>query len=197
MRGPAAVAVAIACLSCLFVACGGTEERTPLPAPEIALTPEEQEVWAPLPPNREEIPVLLYHAIGPESDFSNEADAAYGVGFEDFAKQMTMIGHAGYETIDLETFVRFVQGEDVELPPRPLLLTFDDARADSWTGTDGILAELGLEWQERVRSDIEWGQEILADHVPGYEPLGFAVPYGSYGQDGTNDERIPADLLGG
>ena len=30
------------------------------------------------------------------------------------------------------------------MPPRPLLLTFDDARADSWTGADGILEELGF-----------------------------------------------------
>ena len=30
----------------------------------------------------------------------------------------------------------------------------------------------------------------------GYEPYAFALPYGSYGQDGTNDERIPPDLLG-
>ena len=29
-------------------------------------------------------------------------------------------------------------------PARPLLLTFDDARADSWTGADGILDELGF-----------------------------------------------------
>jgi peptidoglycan/xylan/chitin deacetylase (PgdA/CDA1 family) len=269
MRRPAAAAVAIACLSCLVTACGGADEtaaqRTPQPAPEVTLTPEEQDVWAPLPANRDEIPVLLYHGIGPEGDFANEDDAAYGVGFEDFAKQMTMIAQAGYQTIDLETYVDFVGGEPVELPPRPLLLTFDDARADSWTGADGILDELGFNavmfvdvgrvedgdpeyltwdeldtaresgrwelqlhsgeghqqirygpgendfgpyyaykkegedfagWQERVRSDIEWGQETLADHVQDYEPKAFAVPYGNYGQEGTNDERIPGDLLG-
>jgi hypothetical protein len=50
-------------------------------------------------------------------------------------------------------------------------------------------------WRDRVRSDIEWGQNTLADHAPGYRPLAFAPPYGSYGQDGTNDDRIPGDLL--
>ena len=221
-------------------------------------------MWAPLAPDRSAVPVLLYHGVGPESGFSNEDDAAYGVGFEDFAKQMTLIAHAGYRTIDLETFLRFVQEQPVELPPRPLLLTFDDARADSWTGADGILEKLGFNavmfvdvgrvdggdpeyltwdeiatmtsdrwelqlhsgeghrqlqygpgpddfgpyyayeeegedfdnWRERVRSDIEWGHETLAEHVPSYEPLAFAPPYGSYGQDGTNDPRIPDDLLG-
>jgi hypothetical protein len=269
MRRPAAVAVAIACLSSFATACGGSEEaaapRAPRPAPAVTLTPAEEEVWAPLPPDRGQIPVLLYHGIGPEGDFANADDAAYGIGFEDFAKQMTMIANAGYETVDLETFVRFVQGEAVVLPSRPLLLTFDDARADSWIGSDGIFEELGFnavmfvdvgrveggdpeyltwdeldrlrqsgrwelqlhsgeghqqikygpgeddygpyyayreadeefdEWQERVRSDIEWGDETLADHASSHEPLAFAVPYGNYGQEGTNDERIPDDLLG-
>ena len=137
-----------------MVACGSSTDqsggttahasaRTPLPAPEVPLTSEEKQVWAELPPDRSAIPVLLYHGIGPESDFSNAADASYGVGTEDFAKQMTMIQHAGYQTIDLQTFIDFVQNKPVELPPRPLLLTFDDARADSWTGADGILRKLG------------------------------------------------------
>ena len=265
--GSAARFAVVACTASIAViACGESEDpepRTPVAAPEVTLTAEEKHVWAPLPPDRSAIPVLLYHGIGPESDFSNASDAAYGVGIDDFAKQMTMIAHAGYETIDLQTYVDFVQGREVDLPPRPLLLTFDDARADSWTGADAILEELGFNavmfvdvgrvdgsdpeyltwdeldgldpdrwllqlhsgeghqqirfgpgdddygpyyayreqgedfdgWQERVRSDIEWGQETLERHVSDYRPLAFAPPYGNYGQDGTNDPRIPEDLL--
>src|SRR4051794_38964123 len=55
---------------------------------------------------------------------------------------MTMMQHAGYQTIDLQTFIDFVNDKPVELPPRALLLTFDDARADSWTGSDSILDKL-------------------------------------------------------
>ena len=47
-----------------------------------------------------------------------------------------------------------------------------------------------------MRSDIEAGQKELADQIPGYKPLAFALPFGAYGQQGTNDKRIPADLLG-
>ena len=273
----AAVLAALTCGLCLgLAACGDSSDpppaptepaaaRTPLPAPDVALTSDEKQVWTKLPPDRSAIPVLLYHGIGPESDFSNAADASYGIGTEDFAKQMTMIQHAGYETIDLQTFIDFVQNKPVDLPPRPLLLTFDDARADSWTGADGILRKLHFNavmfvdvgrvdggdpeyltwhelatmqdsgrwqlqlhsgkghtqihygpgpddygpfyayeqqgedfdgWRDRVHSDIAWGQTTLADHISAYQPLAFAPPYGSYGQDGTNDPRIPDDLLG-
>ena len=79
MRGSAALAAVFACFSCLAAACGDADEtaepRVPQPAPEVTLTAEEQEVWAPLPANRDEIPVLLYHGIGPEGDFANKDDA--------------------------------------------------------------------------------------------------------------------------
>jgi poly-beta-1,6-N-acetyl-D-glucosamine N-deacetylase len=246
--------------------CRPAAARTPIPAPEVVLTPEEKAVWAPLPPDRSAVPVLLYHGIGEPSDFSNAADAQYGVNAYDFAKQMTLIKHAGYQTISLGMFVDFVRGRQVKLPPRPLLLTFDDARADSWTGSESILKKLGFtavmfvdvgrvsacdpeyltwdelramertgrwnnqlhagpnghtfiqygsstsqtgpyyaykkpgedfsQWQDRVRSDIEAGQTELDKQIPGYEPLAFALPFGAYGQEGTNDQRIPSDLLG-
>ena len=256
-----------ASLGALSAGCGGSEEpaRTPAPAPAVTLSTAERELWRPLPPDRSGIPVLVYHGIGPPSDFSNSSDAEYGVERQAFAKQMTFLHHAGYQTVGLGQFVDFVDGKKVRLPPRPLLLTFDDGRVDSWTGGDGILRELGFnavmfvdvgrveredpeyltweeletaqdsgrwelqlhsgeghqyirfgagnedfgpfyayrepgesfeEWRERAFGDIEWGQRELEDHIPGVRPLAFALPYGSYGQDGTNDQRIPGELLG-
>lgn len=245
--------------------CRPASARAPIPAPEVELTTEEKAVWAPLPPDRSAVPVLVYHGIGATSEFSNAADAQYGVDAYDFAKQMTMIEHAGYQTIGLQTFVDFVRGRPVELPPRPLLLTFDDGRADSWTGSESVLEQLHFtavmladvgrvaackpeyltwdelramettgrwqvqlhagpnghhyiqygtspeqtgpyyaykkpgenfsQWQDRARSDIEEGQNELGDQIPGYKPLAFSLPFGAYGQQGTNDERIPTDLL--
>jgi hypothetical protein len=43
--------------------------------------------------------------------------------------------------------------------------------------------------------DITWGEEQLSFRVQGYRPLAFAPPYGNYGQAGTNDRRIPRELL--
>jgi peptidoglycan/xylan/chitin deacetylase (PgdA/CDA1 family) len=248
--------------------CGDSAEepaqRSPAPAPDVTLTAEDRALWTPAPPDRSKVPVLLYHGIAPAGAFANEDDAGYGLDPEDFAKQMTLLDHAGYQTITLDELLRFVAGEQVDLPPRPLLLTFDDARADSWTSGDGILEKLGFNavmfvdvgrvedgdpeyltwaeletvarsgrwdlqlhsgrghqqikygpgpddfgpfyayresgesiegWRDRVFSDLTWGRERLAAEISGYRPLGFAPPYGNYGQDGTNDERIPVELL--
>jgi hypothetical protein len=72
---------------------------------------EESAVWAPTAPDRTAIPVLLYHGIGPASGYASAADAKYGIGTDDFATQMTEIAHAGYQTVTLDAFLRFVAGD--------------------------------------------------------------------------------------
>jgi peptidoglycan/xylan/chitin deacetylase (PgdA/CDA1 family) len=144
------VAVASCCVA--LSACGqstgkSTDEppaRIPAPAPRVVLTADDREAWAPAPPDRAVLPVLLYHGVAPVSGFSKRADADLGIDPEDFARQMALLDHAGYDTITLDEFIRFIKREQVSLPPRPLLLTFDGARLDSWTGSDAILRELGF-----------------------------------------------------
>ena len=47
-----------------------------------------------------------------------------------------------------------------------------------------------------MRSDVGWGQDTLAGPDSRLPTACLRSPYGSYGQDGTNDPRIPEDLLG-
>ena len=56
---------------------------------------------------------------------------------------MALLHHAGYRTIGLDELLRFVRREPVKLPPRPLLITFDGGRLETWTATDSTLRERG------------------------------------------------------
>jgi len=103
-------------------------ERTPASAAHIVLSAEDREVWAPRPRSHVGIPVLVYR----------------GVAAKTFARQMVLLAHAGFHTVPLETLVRLVRRDPVVLPARPLLLTFDGSRLESWTDTDEILRELGF-----------------------------------------------------
>ena len=51
------------------------------------------------------------------------------------------------------------------------------------------------EFVKRFTTDVMWGQQQFAGHIPGYQALAFAVPYGDYGQLQTNDPQIPAFTL--
>ena len=80
------------------------------------------------------IPVLLYHGIVREPD-------GYNVLPDDFKNQMFTLKKAGYQTVTLEDFNKFMEGEKA-LPDKSFLLTFDDGRKDSYYPTDPILEAL-------------------------------------------------------
>jgi hypothetical protein len=125
--------LAVASLCAGLASCAGSteerrDERAARPAPRVSLSSDARAGWLPGPADRSTVPVLVYDRVPPD----------------DFARHMTLLDHAGYETISLDAFVRFVRREPVDLPPRPLLLTFADARLDSWAGSDAILRRLGF-----------------------------------------------------
>jgi hypothetical protein len=199
------------------------------------------------------VPVLLYHRI--------LAGNGRGVAAATFDAQLRRLHGLGFETITLDQYVRFARHEAVDLPPRPVLITFDDGYVSAVEEADPVLARYGwtavmyvptatvgtpgrLTWgalrqmrssgrwqiaehagdghvlitvdsegrrlpfyaneqwtngkqesfahyKRRVTTDIERGSAILARNLPGWTPhLSFAIPFGDYGQRGSNDRRI-------
>jgi peptidoglycan/xylan/chitin deacetylase (PgdA/CDA1 family) len=199
--------------------------------------------------------VLAYHGIGDARD-------GFSVTRRDFALQMAMLARAGFDTIGPAQYARFLAGDRRGLPPRPVLVTFDDGRLDSFRGADAVLARHGfratmfvitgpvdaghpfyLHWDElramrrsgrwdlqehaadghrritvdaaghegpffanrryaggrletlagfrdRVRADLAQARRALTREIPGYVPAAFAVPYGDFGQNRSNDRRV-------
>lgn len=82
------------------------------------------------------VPVLLYHWLSASSN-------GYGVAPADFAAEMQRLHDLGFQAISLDDYVRFVRGEPVDLPPRPILITFDDGYVSSYEVADPILAQYG------------------------------------------------------
>ena len=82
------------------------------------------------------VPVLLYHRLIARDDGYSVAPAA-------FDAQMQQLHDLGFEAITLDQYVRFVRGEKIGLPQRPILITFDDAYASAWETADPVLARYG------------------------------------------------------
>jgi peptidoglycan/xylan/chitin deacetylase (PgdA/CDA1 family) len=216
-------------------------------------------VFTPPPTYTGGVPVLVYHGV-------TKLPTPTSITQERFAEHMAMLRDAGFHAIATEQFARWPGGSAANLPSRPILITFDHGRLDSYKWADGILREHGMratmfvstaaperrerfflqwpeleamaasgrwdiqlnggdaratvpydaaghrgpayayhrheddgfetfeEWRSRVHGDIERGIEHLREHIPGYRPLAFAVPYANYGQAGTNDPEIAKDL---
>ena len=109
----------------------------PLPVPRVDLTPAQRLRFQPLPPYRHAVPVLAYHGLGAGGD-------PRSVSRRTFAEQMAALRHMGFQTISIAQYARFRRGDATGLPPRPLLITFDDGRLDSFRGADRVLARNGF-----------------------------------------------------
>ena len=82
------------------------------------------------------VPILMYHGIVSVTDTEN-TDIPH------FIDQMEMLKRQGYQTITLENLDDFIHGK-FTLPPRPIVITFDDGRKDSYFPTDEIFRKLGF-----------------------------------------------------
>ncbi len=82
------------------------------------------------------IPVLLYHGIS--RDERGDSIPQYR-----FREQMIALKKEGYQTMTVGELDRVLQGK-AALPGKPLLVTFDDGRTDSFQNADPILKDLGM-----------------------------------------------------
>jgi hypothetical protein len=104
----------------------------PLVAPSVVLTPAESARFKPLRATKGRIPVLAWHGINDQRD-------GYSTSQRAFARQLALLKHLGYATISSRQWADFRAGRSAGLPRKPILLTFDDGRLDTYRGADGVL----------------------------------------------------------
>lgn len=79
-----------------------------------------------------EIPVLLYHRVG-------YTTGGLTVSPEQMANDLSYLTNIGYKTISLEQFKGFIMDRSVNLPDKPILITFDDGYLDNYENAFPIL----------------------------------------------------------
>jgi Polysaccharide deacetylase len=95
---------------------------------------------APVHNYRGVVPILVYHGI----DAAPRPSEPYSIAQAEFARQMAMLARDGFQAISIAQYARFAGGDVGGLPDRPILITFDDGRLDSYQGADAILARYGM-----------------------------------------------------
>ncbi len=89
-----------------------------------------------------EIPVLCYHGIGTPSPVAGSV-GYYNVTQRNFKSDMAALAAAGYATVTPRQYVAWLEGINLSLPVKPVLITFDDA---FWSDTlaTSIMAQYGF-----------------------------------------------------
>jgi len=100
------------------------------PTPTLTTVPELTPTATVVPsatpgePRSVSVPILLYHHIRDAS-----RPVRYSVGVERFEGQLDDLVAAGYHTVTVEDVVNAIR-QGTPLPPRPVVLTFDDGNRD-------------------------------------------------------------------
>ena len=102
--------------------------------PTLTLEPQ----WVMQGPNEVIVPILLYHHIGVPQSAS-----PYYISPIDFERQIYLLREWGYQTISVELLVRAIK-QGAELPPKPIILTFDDGSESTFTTALPIMQKYGF-----------------------------------------------------
>lgn len=113
------------------------------------------------------VPILLYHSIAD----TNSDDSRYTVTIDNFTEQMKQLRYWGYSPISIKQLVDHIH-KGHTLPPRPVVITFDDGYQDVYTNAFPIMEKYGYTGTvyivaNRLKSDgflQEKELEILLDH---------------------------------
>ncbi|HET9657256.1 MAG TPA: polysaccharide deacetylase family protein [Kineosporiaceae bacterium] len=133
-----------------------TPDRVPTnPVPTIRLTSQETDRAAAFPPIVGAVPAVVYHDISGRRGGDSVTPEA-------FAEQLAVLKAAGFAPVGLREVLDLVLGQPVDLPERPILITFDDATSTQYTDARNILRRYGF----RAVSFVPTGQ--LADRTPSY-----------------------------
>jgi peptidoglycan/xylan/chitin deacetylase (PgdA/CDA1 family) len=119
-----------------------TETATHLPtlAPAATFTasPIPTATWVHQGPDEVVVPILLYHWVD-----TSPSNSRYYVSPERFEEEMQLLKNWGYTTITLDMLVRSIN-EGADLPPRPMIITFDDGHVNNYTTAFPIMQKYGF-----------------------------------------------------
>jgi len=122
------------------------QENTPTPPPTLTPSPTSTPspsltptaTWSVVGPGAVEIPILLYHHVHPDPPSLN-----YWIDAENFEDQMQVLSDLGYQTVT-PTQLRQAILQGLQLPPKPVIITFDDGNEDNYQYAFPIMQKFGF-----------------------------------------------------
>jgi peptidoglycan/xylan/chitin deacetylase (PgdA/CDA1 family) len=85
-----------------------------------------------------QVPIILYHWIA-----VSPINSQYYVPPEKFDEEMKLLRDWGYTTITTELLIKAIQ-DGADLPPRPIIISFDDGHLNNYTDAFPIMQKYGF-----------------------------------------------------
>jgi peptidoglycan/xylan/chitin deacetylase (PgdA/CDA1 family) len=170
-----------------------TATATFTPTPTLTSTPTitPTATWVFQPAGTVTCPILLYHRIAYPPD-PTKGDAQYYVTPEDFETQMRTLHDWGYTTIPVSLLIDAIK-DGAPLPPRPVVITFDDGWASVYENAFPVMRRYGFTAVTYlVVNYIGQDQYMTLDQVNSLLAAGWEV--GSHSRNHVNLVAFPATM---
>ena len=140
---PIILLLAVSCFLTLCLSCNSNAEATPLRpaithpvnAAHVTAEVKHQDGLSVVDPltvmHHQQVPILCYHQIRDWSPSDSKTAKDYIVPVEKFREQMKALAASGYHTILPDQLYDYLV-KGTALPSKPILLTFDDTRAEQF-----------------------------------------------------------------
>jgi peptidoglycan/xylan/chitin deacetylase (PgdA/CDA1 family) len=102
-----------------------------------------------------QIPVLVYHRVGYTKDYLTVTPEKLEADFKILQDQ-------GYCTISLEQFQNFLDDRNIDMPDKPILITFDDGYLDNFQNAYPILKRRGMIATFFIITGMLWTDDRLS-----------------------------------
>ena len=109
---------------------------SPTSSPPPSITPTA--TWSVVGPGEVQIPILLYHHVHPDPPSLN-----YWIDTENFEDQMRILSDLGHHTVT-PTQLRQAILKGLQLPLKPVIITFDDGNEDNYEYAFPIMQKFGF-----------------------------------------------------
>ena len=182
----AAAAASIVSAAACSAAAGGSS--SPVAAAGAVTEPPQQ------------IPVICFHDIGTPSPAVGSTDY-HSVTLPNFKAEMSLLSREGYHTVTPTQYANWLAGTAQALPPKPVLLTFDDLFTADLTEATPVLREYGFQATGFVVTGYADGAYLNIDNgtnTPHDGPNAYALwsSIEAYAETGTWTFQFHAGLCG-
>lgn len=111
--------------------------------PTFTASPSPTPTWVHQGPESVLVPIILYHRIAISPTDGVNYKSPYYVKPELFEEEMKLLHNWGYQTITTEMLINAIK-DGADLPPRPILITFDDGNLDNYVTAFPIMQKYGF-----------------------------------------------------
>ncbi len=140
--------------------------RSPGGAPTASPTSTATPAAASEPlPALAQVPILMYHYIRINPDPDDILGDSLSVTPAEFAAQIELLTRYGYRGVTFAQLLAYFK-DNVPLPPRPVILTFDDGYRDFYTDAYPVLRQYGQPATVfLVTGFLDWPQYLTREQV--------------------------------